>query len=86
MTVTWALLTMCCAAATQIGHLCAIRFFQGIVEASTFSGAQYVMGSWYKSKELSKRLGLFSVSGMAGTMFAGEYMTFPIVERLILIG
>lgn len=63
---------MCSAATHNFSQICVIRFFQGIVEASTYSGAQYVMGSWYKSHELGKRIGLFAASGMAGTMFAGR--------------
>ncbi|RJE23922.1 Major Facilitator Superfamily [Aspergillus sclerotialis] len=75
MSVVWAGLTMCSAATHNFSQLCAIRFFQGIAEASTYSGSQYVMGSWYKSQELGKRIGLFAASGMAGTMFAGVMMT-----------
>lgn len=75
MTVIWAGLTMCCAATHNFGQICAIRFLQGIVEASTYSGTQYIIGSWYKPNEIGKRIGLFAASGMAGTMFAGLMMT-----------
>lgn len=64
-----------CAAANSYKHLCVIRFFQGMAEASTYSGAQYIIGSWYKPQEIGKRTGLFAASGMAGTMFAGLMMT-----------
>lgn len=46
-----------------------------MAEASTYSGAQYIIGSWYKPHEIGKRTGLFAASGMAGTMFAGIMMT-----------
>lgn len=39
---------MCTAAAKSTGHLVAIRLLQGIAESSTFVGAHYVMGAWYK--------------------------------------
>lgn len=72
MTFVWAVLTMVCAACTKFSHLAAVRFFQGVVEASTYSGTQYIIGSWYKSEEVGKRIGLFQASGMVGTMFAGK--------------
>ncbi|ORY35925.1 major facilitator superfamily domain-containing protein [Naematelia encephala] len=75
MVAVWGGLTMCCAAAKTFQHLCVIRFFQGIVEASTYSGTQYIIGSWYKPSEIGKRTGLFAASGMAGTMFSGIMMT-----------
>ena len=81
MTLLWAGLTMCTAATHTFSQLAAIRFFQGIVEASTYGGTQYIIGSWYKPQEIGKRIGLFAASGMAGTMFAGIMMT-AIYERM----
>ncbi len=75
MVVIWGALTMCCAAARGFSDLCAIRVFQGVIEASTYSGTQYIIGSWYKGPEIGKRTGLFAASGMAGTMFSGIMMT-----------
>jgi ACS family pantothenate transporter-like MFS transporter len=49
----------------------AIRFFQGMAEASTFVGTHYILGSWYKERELGKRSGIFTASGLAGTMIGG---------------
>lgn len=75
MTLVWAALTMVCAACNTFSQLAAVRFFQGIAEASTYSGTQYIIGSWYKGPEVGKRIGLFQASGMVGTMFAGIMMT-----------
>ncbi|KFX87631.1 hypothetical protein V490_08133 [Pseudogymnoascus sp. VKM F-3557] len=75
MTLIWAGLTMCSAATKNFSQIAAVRFFQGVVEASTYSGTQYVIGSWYKPHEIGTRIGLFAASGMAGTMFAGIMMT-----------
>jgi MFS family permease len=72
MTFVWALLTMACAACNTFSQLAAVRFFQGVAEASTYSGTQYIIGSWYKESEAGKRIGVFQASGMVGTMFAGE--------------
>jgi ACS family pantothenate transporter-like MFS transporter len=71
MTMVWSCLTMVCAACNGFSSLAAVRFIQGVVEASTYSGTQYIIGSWYKGPEVGKRIGLFQASGMAGTMFAG---------------
>ncbi|RSM09142.1 hypothetical protein CEP52_004237 [Fusarium oligoseptatum] len=75
MTLVWAALTMVCGACNNFSQLAAVRFFQGIAEASTYSGTQYIIGSWYKGPEVGKRVGLFQASGMVGTMFAGILMT-----------
>jgi ACS family pantothenate transporter-like MFS transporter len=65
---------MVSAAVTNVAQLCVIRFFLGLAEASTYSGAIYVMGAWYKPNEIAKRTALFSASGQVGTMFAGVMM------------
>ena len=69
----------CCAATHNFGQICAVRFFQGLIEASTYSGVQYIIGSWYKPAEIGKRTGIFAASGMAGTMFAGTSLSQPII-------
>ncbi|KDQ29140.1 hypothetical protein PLEOSDRAFT_1092830 [Pleurotus ostreatus PC15] len=48
-----------------------IRFVQGMVESSTFVGTHYILGSWYKPGELGKRSGIFTSSGLVGTLFSG---------------
>ncbi|KAJ9494019.1 hypothetical protein H2202_010566 [Exophiala xenobiotica] len=71
MMVLWAALTMVTAAAQKPEHIMAIRFFVGVAESSTFVGTHYILGSWYTEKELGKRSGIFTSSGLAGTMFGG---------------
>ncbi|GKT87666.1 pantothenate transporter liz1 [Colletotrichum tofieldiae] len=65
---------MVSAAVKTTAQLCVIRFFLGLAEASTYSGAIYIMGSWYKPQEISKRTAIFTASGQVGTMFAGVMM------------
>jgi ACS family pantothenate transporter-like MFS transporter len=72
MMVIWAALTMGTAGVKSYKQICAIRFFQGLAEASTFSGTNWLLGSWYTKSEIGKRTGIFVISGMAGTMFSGE--------------
>ncbi|KFA50663.1 hypothetical protein S40293_04921 [Stachybotrys chartarum IBT 40293] len=74
MIITWAGCTMASAACTNFEQLCAVRFFMGLAEASTYAGSVYIMGSWYKSNELAKRTAVFTVAGQVGKMFAGAMM------------
>ncbi|KAI8192379.1 Pantothenate transporter liz1 [Colletotrichum sp. SAR 10_65] len=74
MVVVWAALTMISAACKTVTQLCVVRFFLGLAEASTYAGTIYIIGSWYKPKEISKRTAIFTASGQVGTMFAGVMM------------
>jgi len=71
MMVIWAGLTMVTASIHTPQAIMAIRFFQGIAEATTFVGTHYILGSWYTERELGKRSGIFTASGLAGTMIGG---------------
>ncbi|KAI0887149.1 MFS general substrate transporter [Annulohypoxylon maeteangense] len=73
--VIWAGLTMVTASVHKPQSIMAIRFFQGIVEATTFVGTHYILGSWYTERELGKRSGIFTASGLAGTMIGGFIQT-----------
>lgn len=48
-----------------------IRFFVGFLEASTFVGIQYILGSWYKKTELGKRTAIFACAAYVGSMISG---------------
>jgi len=75
MVTIWAIFTMINAAVSTPQHLMAIRFFTGIAESSTFVGTHYILGSWYTASELGKRSGIFTASGLAGTLFGGFLQT-----------
>ncbi|KAJ5241700.1 Pantothenate transporter liz1 [Penicillium citrinum] len=75
MMVIWGALTMVTAAVHNPQGIMAIRFFLGLAESSTFVGTHYILGSWYTEKELGKRSGIFTASGLAGTMFGGFIQT-----------
>lgn len=75
MTILWAGLTMITAAVHNPQGIMAIRFFLGVAESSTFVGTHYILGTWYTEKELGKRSGIFTASGLAGTMFGGFIQT-----------
>ena len=69
MISVWAALTMVNAAARNPHDLMAIRFFQGYFESCIYAGSQYVLGTWYTKHELGQRTGLFTASGLAGSIF-----------------
>ncbi|KAI0593502.1 major facilitator superfamily domain-containing protein [Biscogniauxia sp. FL1348] len=73
--VVWAGLTMVTAATHSPQAIMAIRFLQGIAEATTFAGTHYILGAWYTERELGKRSGIFTASGLAGTMIGGFIQT-----------
>lgn len=75
MMILWGGLTMVTASAHDPRAIMAIRFFQGICEASTFVGTHYILGAWYTERELGKRSGIFTASGLAGTMIGGFIQT-----------
>ena len=71
MIIIWAGFTMATASARRPTDIMCIRVFQGYAESCIFSGTHYLLGSWYTEKELGKRSGLFTASGLAGGMFGG---------------
>ncbi|CCM04842.1 uncharacterized protein FIBRA_07035 [Fibroporia radiculosa] len=71
MQIIWGVLTFGSSAVKNVEQMYAIRFFQGVSEASTFVGTHYILGSWYKPGELGKRSGIFTSSGLIGTLFSG---------------
>ncbi|CCF59063.1 hypothetical protein KAFR_0G00300 [Kazachstania africana CBS 2517] len=80
-TFAWGLLTLGLYGVSSYQHCCAIRFFQGIFESCTFSGAHLILGLWYKENELAIRSAIFTSSGLIGSMFSG-FMQTSIFEHL----
>lgn len=74
MVLVWAGITMTCAACRTYAQFCAVRFLQGLAEASTYCGTIYIIGSWYKPSEIATRTAIFTAAGQAGSMFAGIIM------------
>jgi ACS family pantothenate transporter-like MFS transporter len=73
--LVWSGLTMSSAACKTYTQLCVVRFLQGFFESSLYSGTIYILGSWYKPLEISKRTAIFTAIGQIGSMFAGVMMT-----------
>ncbi|KAI5779254.1 major facilitator superfamily domain-containing protein [Geopyxis carbonaria] len=69
--LAWGVLTLATHTVTSVSQIYVIRFFQGFFEASSFVGTHYILGAWYTESELAKRSGIFTASGLAGTLFSG---------------
>lgn len=67
----WGVLTGLCAIATNVHQLYPLRFFIGLVEASSWPGMITVLMNWYTPTELGTRAALFGAAGAAGNMFTG---------------
>ncbi|QRW18604.1 major facilitator superfamily transporter [Rhizoctonia solani] len=71
MGATWGMLSCVLSTIKTPGQLYAIRFIQALAESSTFSGAHWLLGSWYKDSELGKRSALFACFAQIGSLFSG---------------
>lgn len=85
--MAWGLLTLSLYKATSYKFLCAVRFFQAIFEALTFTGCHLILGSWYTEEELAKRAAIFTSSGLLGNIFlstmqAAIYQNMDMVHGL----
>ena len=67
----WGLCTFILAWSKNVQTIYAMRFFTGLFECCSFTGTIYVIGSWYKPREIGRRVSLFFISSPLGTMFAG---------------
>ncbi|KAK9345743.1 major facilitator superfamily domain-containing protein [Lipomyces starkeyi] len=66
-------ITFDCAWVHNLKQLYVCRFFLCATETVAFTGAIYVIGSWYKRDELGTRMALFQISAPLG----GKYVRWP---------
>ncbi|KAI9927068.1 hypothetical protein ASPWEDRAFT_122160 [Aspergillus wentii DTO 134E9] len=69
--VVWSVFVLFLFKCENAGEFYALRFCIGFFEAAAWPGIQYVLGCWYRRSELSRRSGLFVMSGVLGQMFSG---------------
>ncbi|ODV74113.1 MFS general substrate transporter [Cyberlindnera jadinii NRRL Y-1542] len=74
----WAILTVLLIAPKSLKGMYALRFLIGLTESGYFPGLEYLIGSWYSKKELSKRATLFGCSGTAAGLVSG-----PLQQRIL---
>ncbi|KAI1085565.1 MFS general substrate transporter [Whalleya microplaca] len=67
-----------CRSAEQIY---ALRFCVGFIEAASWPGLHFMIGTWYRNHEINKRSGIFTASGIAATMFSG-YIQAGVYETM----
>ncbi|KAI0482282.1 MFS general substrate transporter [Xylariaceae sp. FL0804] len=71
MELIWGLVTIGTYAVKDVNQLYPLRFVVGFLEGSSFTGMQYILGSWYKKTEIGKRTAIFSCAAYVGTMISG---------------
>lgn len=69
--LTWAFLTLLLVVPTSLNGIYALRFLIGLTESGYFPGIQYIIGSWYSKKELTKRSTFFACAGSAAGLVSG---------------
>lgn len=69
--VLWTIIVMCMAAAKSKQTIFILRFFQGIISSSSFPGLTMIIGEFYHSESLAKRMFMLDATGSIASMFAG---------------
>ncbi|WYZ34017.1 hypothetical protein EsH8_I_000293 [Colletotrichum jinshuiense] len=69
--VVWGAITLATFAARNARTVFVLRFFLGVFEATSWPGIVNLIFNWYTPPELGKRLAIFGVSSVAGSMFLG---------------
>ncbi|KAK9350967.1 major facilitator superfamily domain-containing protein [Lipomyces doorenjongii] len=71
----WGIFTLLSAFAKDLNTLYAYRFLVGFFGSISYTGSIFIIGSWYRKPEISRRLGLYAVSSPLGQMFSGYLQT-----------
>uniref|UniRef100_A0A8H7N302 Major facilitator superfamily (MFS) profile domain-containing protein n=1 Tax=Bionectria ochroleuca TaxID=29856 RepID=A0A8H7N302_BIOOC len=69
--MTWSIFVLFLYKCNTASQFYALRFFIGLFESAAWPGVMYCIGCWYRKSELSRRSGLFVMSGVLGQMFSG---------------
>ncbi|OTB02426.1 hypothetical protein M426DRAFT_62321 [Hypoxylon sp. CI-4A] len=69
--IIWGALTLATYKAPNAKTVYGLRFFLGVFESTSWPGLVSLIFNWYTPRELGKRLAIFGVSGVAGSMFLG---------------
>lgn len=71
MDILWSIFTLLQYRATGFAEMMAYRFMVGWFEAAYFPAVHYVLGSWYRRYEISRRGGIWYIGLPIGTLTAG---------------
>lgn len=77
----WALLTLVSYRLTHVYQFFVVNLLEGIFSSGTFVGAHFMLGSWYKKRELGKRAAVFVSLGNIGHV-AGGWIQAALVSSL----
>ncbi|KAF5684620.1 major facilitator superfamily transporter [Fusarium denticulatum] len=69
--MAWSLLVLGMHEAETVKALYILRFFKGFFESGAMPGSFYIIGSWYRKSEISRRTTLFWFSSVGGQMLCG---------------
>ncbi|EGG11925.1 uncharacterized protein MELLADRAFT_32795, partial [Melampsora larici-populina 98AG31] len=76
LTFSWGLVAACFGLVQTKQALIGMRFLLGLIESGFFPGLVYYLSSWYRKRELAKRIGLLYsaaiFSGAFGGLLAGS--------------
>ncbi|XEV01354.1 hypothetical protein FSHL1_006641 [Fusarium sambucinum] len=69
-TMLWSICVLGIYPARNVETIYALRFLAGLFESVSTPGVYYLIGSWYRQSEITRRMALFGVSAAAGPMFS----------------
>lgn len=67
----WGCMTIAFVGIKSFGSLVALRFILGVIESGFFPGVLFLLSSWYKREELSKRFAIFYSASIISGAFGG---------------
>ncbi|KAI2929243.1 hypothetical protein CBS147321_10841 [Aspergillus niger] len=70
-TLIWSFFVLFMYKAQDANTLYILRFFAGLFESGAMPGAFYMIGSWYRASEISRRSALYWFASIGGGMFSG---------------
>jgi MFS transporter, ACS family, tartrate transporter len=74
--ISWGVVVIATAAATDILHLAALRFILGIAEAGFFPGIILYITLWFREKELARAVALFMTALTISNIFGAPVSTW----------
>ena len=69
--ICWGVVTFAQCRVRKVEQVYACRFLVGMLEAPVFAGTHFILGSWYKERELFKRAGTWFICNSLGSMVSG---------------
>lgn len=69
--VIWTGIVMCMASVKNKETVYGLRFLQGVIEASSFPGLTTIIGEFYPTESIGKRMFMLNATSSISSMFAG---------------